>query len=66
MTVLEKFQIILTFKIKQLRYIDDKPIFDDERRFAEAFGRGGLEEERKDRENYKQEKKDEQIKRIKE
>ena len=65
MTVLEKFQIILTFKIKQLRYIDDKPIFDDERRFAEAFGRGGLEEERKDRENYKQEKKDEQIKRIK-
>lgn len=54
----------LTYKIKELRYIDDKPIFEDERRFAEAFGRGGLEEEKKEREVYKLEKKEDQIKRV--
>lgn len=54
----------LTYKLQQLRYIDDKPIFEDEKRFAIAFAKGGLEEEKKEREKYRQEKKDEQIKRI--
>lgn len=54
----------LTYKLQQLRYIDDKPIFEDEKRFAIAFAKGGLEEEKKEREQYRQEKKDEQIKRI--
>lgn len=61
---ISSYRKTLTYKIKNLRYIDDKPIFEDERRFAEAFGRGGLDEERKERELYKQEKKDEQIKRV--
>lgn len=55
----------MIYKIKELRYIDDKPVFEDERRFAEAFGRGGLEEERKDRELYRKEQKDLSLKRIK-
>ena len=47
--------------IPNLKYIDDKPIFEDERRFAEAWARGGLDEERKERALYKKEKEEEQI-----
>ena len=31
-------------KIPTIKYIDDKPVFEDEKRYAEAWGRGGLEE----------------------
>ena len=43
-------------KIGTLKYIDDKPVFEDERRFAEAWARGGLEAERAERDLYKKEK----------
>lgn len=43
----------LISKIPTLKYIDDKPVFDDEKRFADAWARGGLEEERKERALYK-------------
>jgi dynein assembly factor 1 len=39
-----------------LKYLDDRPVFADDRRCAEAFMIGGLEEERKEREKIKQEK----------
>ena len=45
----------LISKIDTLKYIDDKPIFDDEKRFALAFVRGGYEEERKERARYREE-----------
>jgi dynein assembly factor 1 len=51
--------------LKDLRYLDDRPVFDDERRFAEAFFVGGLENERKERGIYKKEKEAEELKRIK-
>ena len=47
-------------KIPTIKYIDDKPVFEDEHRFAMAWARGGLDEERKERAKYKQEKEDEQ------
>ncbi len=47
-------------KIPNIKYIDDKPVFEDEKRFAEAWARGGLEEERKERERYRKEKEEEQ------
>ena len=51
-------------KLRDLRYLDDRPVFEDERRFAEAFARGGIEEERKERALHKKEKEDQDLKRV--
>lgn len=48
-------------KIPSIKYIDDKPVFEDELRYAHAWARGGMEEERKERALYKKEKEDEQL-----
>jgi len=48
----------LTSNIPDLRYLDDKPVFEDERRFAEAWARGGLPEEKEERAKFKKEKDD--------
>jgi dynein assembly factor 1 len=50
--------------LKELNYLDDKPVFEDERRFSEAFSKGGLEEERKERALYKKEKHDAEMQRL--
>lgn len=42
-------------KIPTLKYLDDRPVFDEDRRHAEAFSRGGIEEERKERATIKKE-----------
>ena len=54
----------LISKIDSLKYIDDKPIFEDEKRFALAFMRGGYEEERKERAKYREENRLKEEKRI--
>jgi dynein assembly factor 1, axonemal len=51
----------LISRIPTLKYIDDRPVFEDELRYAQAWARGGLEEERKERAAYKKEKEDEQV-----
>ena len=43
----------LIFTIKSLKYLDDRPVFPEERRFVEAFFRGGLDEEKMERALYK-------------
>lgn len=43
-------------KLPELKYLDDRPVFEDDRRYAEAFVRGGLAEEREERTKYKKEK----------
>jgi len=43
-------------KITTLRYLDDRPVFEDERRLAEAWFRGGREEEKLERVKMKNEK----------
>ncbi|CAK0904096.1 unnamed protein product, partial [Prorocentrum cordatum] len=47
-----------TVYCKDLRYLDDRPVFPDDRRAAEAFNRGGLEEERAERRRIRQEASD--------
>ena len=44
-------------KLPNLKYLDDRPVFDDDRRNAEAFARGGMEEERAERARIAEEKK---------
>ena len=41
-----------TIRIKNLRYLDDRPVFPKDRACAEAFARGGREEEKAERERW--------------
>ena len=45
-------------QIPTLTYLDDRPVFEDDRRRAEAWSRGGIEEERLEMKKIKQEKDD--------
>lgn len=44
--------------IPTLKYLDDRPVFEEDRLFAEAFIRGGIEEERAERRRWQQAKED--------
>ena len=48
----------MTAKLPELRYLDDRPVFPEDRRRAEAYMRGGIEEERKEMKAIKKEKED--------
>jgi dynein assembly factor 1, axonemal len=41
-----------------LLYLDDRPVFEEDRRRAEAYCRGGMDEERKEMALIKKEKSD--------
>jgi len=43
-------------KIPTLKFVDDRPVFEEDRRRAEAYALGGIEEERKEIKKIKEEK----------
>ncbi|CAE7582961.1 Dnaaf1 [Symbiodinium natans] len=45
----------ITAVCENLKYLDDRPVFPEDRRAADAFNRGGLEEERAERRRIKEE-----------
>jgi len=45
----------ITVCCEDLRYLDDRPVFAEDRRAADAFNRGGLEEERAERRRIREE-----------
>lgn len=55
---ISNYRKILTQKLVHLNYLDDRPIFDHERICADAFVKGGLEEEKKVKEKMQQDKAD--------
>lgn len=55
---IKNYRKTMISSLPNLKYLDDRPVFDEDRRFAEAFSRGGLDEERKERETVKKEKDD--------
>lgn len=42
--------------LPNLKYLDDWPVFTEDRRYAEAYCKGGIEAERAERTQVKQEK----------
>ena len=50
---IKNYRKTMTVKLPKLSYLDDRPVFAEDRRHAEAFARGGIEEERKERETIK-------------
>lgn len=50
---IKNYRKTLIAKLPKLCYLDDRPVFEEDRRNAEAFARGGIEEERKERDLIK-------------
>lgn len=48
----------ITAVCANLKYLDDRPVFAEDRRAADAFNRGGIEEERAERRRIRQENND--------
>jgi len=53
---IQNYRKTLISRLPKLKYLDDRPVFDEDRRHAEAFSRGGIEEERRERDLIKKEK----------
>lgn len=55
---IKSYRKTLISKINNLKYLDDRPVFEDERRLALAYVAGGIKGEQEERKLMNQEKKD--------
>jgi len=46
---IKNFKKVMIHELPKLNYLDDRPVFEEDRRYAEAFHRGGIKEERMER-----------------
>jgi len=51
--------------LETLTYLDERPVFEEERRFAEAFSTGGKEKEKEERKLWDDERKEKQMQYLK-
>ena len=58
---IQNYRKTIISRLPNLKYLDDRPVFPEDRRYAEAFVRGGAEEERKERQKWKEEQEQEQL-----
>ena len=55
---IKNYRKTMISRIPSLKYLDDRPVFPEDRRYTEAFVRGGVDEERRERDAVKKEKDD--------
>jgi dynein assembly factor 1 len=55
------YRKVMIARISSLLYLDDRPVFEEDRRFAEAFVRGGITAEREERKVWAEEKEAERM-----
>lgn len=54
---ISQYRKTLICRLKNLTYLDDRPVFEEERQTAEAWGRGGVEAEKMERQRQRELKK---------
>jgi dynein assembly factor 1 len=58
---IQNYRKELIVHLPNLKFLDDRPVFPEDRRFAQAFSRGGLQEEREERKKWDREKEEERV-----